>query len=90
LRGCKSHADRLGIPRGVTGETIKGVVIDDDNRVSFFFPETDITGIKALQSERHQHFRRRGIPATVFGLEQPDGTAKYALYAMECGVGVTA
>lgn len=85
MKDCKSHADRLGVPTGVTGETVQKVLIAEENRVSAFVPEYDVSEIKALLDTRHRGFRRNNIPAVVFGLDQPDGNRLYALYADQKG-----
>jgi hypothetical protein len=81
MKGCKSPADRLGIPVGVSGETVKGVLITESNRVSDVIPETDAIGLQNLKQRAHFEYRRYGVPATAFGLNQPNDTAQYALYA---------
>lgn len=81
MSSYKTHADRLGIPTGVTGETVKGVLIGTRSQVSGFVKGTDIPGIKDLLQTRHEKYRRVKIPAVVFGLHQPDGSVAYALYA---------
>jgi hypothetical protein len=77
----KSQVDRLGVPTGVTGETNRGVLIADLNRVSGFVTGTDIPGVKDLLARRHEKYRRVNVPAVVFGLHQPDGSVNYAIYA---------
>lgn len=77
----KSLADKLGVPIGVVGETVKGVLICESNRVSEVVPETNIPHIKELIRAKHFDYRVNNVPAVVFGLHQPDGSIKYALYA---------
>jgi hypothetical protein len=81
LQSFKSLADKLGVPTGVVGEKVKGVVICEANRVSEAVPSTNIPHIKELIKDKHTDYRRNNIPAVVFGLHQPDGSVEYALYA---------
>lgn len=76
-RERKTFADYAGLPTGIYGERYEGVLICEENRATVFEYRPD--GIQQLIDYKNQNYRRKGINACVFGVD--DGvTIKYAVF----------
>lgn len=73
----KSWADRQGIPTGVMGETISGILISEENRATVY--ERFKEGIAELKNIEQYNYRHKGVQAITFGVHF-NGTIRYAVF----------
>lgn len=76
----KTWADSQGIPTGVMGETINGILISEANRATTY--ERFKEGIQILKSIEHNNYRRKGVTAVTFGVHFGE-EIKYAVFVQD-------